>query len=183
MKLISEEALRRRRYWVSEISNLSGDFGVDSSKVQEELATEIKSGGVEAIIEHLRLCGSIPENYGHDSSEEKLYSKYTDVILAEAYKSIGLSSLVLTERAGVADVEVFAKEYTFVADAKVFRLSRTAKNQKDFKVQAMDNWKHGKPYAMLVAPLYQYPSRTSQYTNRHLLEMCACFRIHIFRSW
>ena len=28
--------------------------------------------------------------------------------------------------------------YSLVADAKAFRLSRTAKNQKDFKVQAMD---------------------------------------------
>ena len=46
--------------------------------------------------------------------------------------------------------------------AKAFRLSRTAKNQKDFKVQAMDNWKHGKPYAMVVSQIYQLPSRTSQ---------------------
>ena len=33
---------------------------------------------------------------------------------------------------------------------------------KDFKIQALDNWKHGKPYAMLVCPVYQLPSRTSQ---------------------
>ncbi len=49
-----------------------------------------------------------------------------------------------------------------MADAKAFRLSRTAKNQKDFKVQAMDGWKYGKPYAMVVCPVYQLPSRTSQ---------------------
>jgi type II restriction enzyme len=49
-----------------------------------------------------------------------------------------------------------------VADAKSFRLSRTAKNQKDFKVQAMDNWKRGKPYAVVVCPIYQLPSRSSQ---------------------
>ncbi len=52
--------------------------------------------------------------------------------------------------------------YSFVADAKVFRLSRTAKNQKDFKIQAMDNWKFGKPFAMVVCPLYQIPSKNSQ---------------------
>ena len=40
--------------------------------------------------------------------------------------------------------------------------SRTAKNQKDFKVQAMDGWKHGKPYAMVVCPIYQLPTRSSQ---------------------
>ena len=62
----------------------------------------------------------------------------------------------------MADVEGFGEDFSFVADAKAFRLSRTAKNQKDFKVQAMDRWKHGKPYAMVVCPIYQLPSRNSQ---------------------
>jgi len=54
------------------------------------------------------------------------------------------------------------KRISFVADAKAFRLSRTAKNQKDFKIQAMDGWKRGKAHATVVCPLYQLPSRTSQ---------------------
>ncbi len=62
----------------------------------------------------------------------------------------------------MADVECINKDYSFVADAKAFRLSRTAKNQKDFKVQAMDNWKHGKPYAIIICPVYQLPMRKSQ---------------------
>jgi hypothetical protein len=37
-------------------------------------------------------------------------------------------------RADSADVEGATKDYTIVGDAKAFRLSRTAKNQKDFKV-------------------------------------------------
>ncbi len=49
-----------------------------------------------------------------------------------------------------------------MADAKSFRLSRTAKNQKDFKVQAMDRWKHGKTHAMVVCPIYQIPVKSSQ---------------------
>jgi hypothetical protein len=75
---------------------------------------------------------------------------------------LGLKSLVLTERADAADVESFAKNFSFVADAKAFRLSRTAKNQKDFKIQAMDGWKKGKPYAMVVCPIYQLPGTSSQ---------------------
>lgn len=90
-----------------------------------------------ALIDHLRLCGSIPEQYGHDTSEEKLYSKYTDALLAAAYRYIGLTSVVLDERADAADVEAVGAGYSLVADAKVFRLSRTAKNQKDFKIDAM----------------------------------------------
>ncbi len=162
VKIITEAANTRRAYWVEEIRKLSGDFGADSDRLEKELSEEIKKHGNQVLLEHLRLCGDIPESYEHDSSEEKLYSKYTDAILCESFKAIGLKSIVIKERADVADVEAFAKAYNFVADAKAFRLSRTAKNQKDFKVQAMDGWKHGKKYAMVVCPIYQLPSRSSQ---------------------
>lgn len=160
--IISDSAIQRRMYWIEEIVQISGHFGSDSTRVEAELSYEIGKNGLQALLDHLRLCSSIPESYNHDSSEEKLYSKYTDALIAAAYDAIGLKSLVLTERADAADVEVVGKDYSFVADAKVFRLSRTAKNQKDFKVQAMDGWKRGKPYAMVVCPLYQLPTRNSQ---------------------
>ena len=162
IEITTKKQINSRKYWIDEISRLSGDFGIDAEKVEEEISKEIKENGIEALLGHLRLCGAIPEIYGHDSSEEKLYSKYTDVVIHEAYSYMGFNSLVLKERADVADVECVNNDYSFVADAKAFRLSRTAKNQKDFKVQAMDGWKHGKPYAMVVCPVYQLPSRTSQ---------------------
>ena len=161
-KIITDYQINKRAYWINEITKLSGDFGADSTKVEEEINEEVEKDGLESLIGHLRLCGAIPESYKHDSSEEKLYSKYTDVVLSKSFESLGLRSAVLTERADVADVECVAPDYSFVADAKAFRLSRTAKNQKDFKVQAMDNWKHGKPYAMVVCPIYQLPTRQSQ---------------------
>ncbi|MFP4133629.1 MAG: HindIII family type II restriction endonuclease [Halothece sp.] len=161
-EIITDYQREKRNYWINEISHLSGNFGEDSQKVEQEIAQEIQSDGIETLLGHLRLCGVIPEKYGHDTTEEKLYSKYTDVVIHEAFKAIGLNSIVLQERSGVADVECVTQEYSFVADAKAFRLSRTAKNQKDFKVQALDNWKHGKPYAMLVCPDYQLPARSSQ---------------------
>ena len=161
-KIISNEAVKRRQYWIEEIRNLSGNFGNDTEKLEKEIEAEIEKNGTTALIDHLRLCGNIPESYGHDTSEEKLYSKYTDCLLSLAYAAIGLKSLVLKERADAADVEAFAKDFSFVADAKAFRLSRTAKNQKDFKVQAMHGWKRGKPYAMVVCPIYQLPTSSSQ---------------------
>lgn len=160
--IISQSSIDRRVYWISEIEKLSGNFSGDYNRLEQELKEDIESGGIQALLDHLRLSGDIPEQYDHDSSEEKLYSKYTDALLAETYKSLGFKSVVLTERADAADVDAFAKGYSFVADAKTFRLSRTAKNQKDFKVQAMDNWKRGKPYAMVVCPIYQLPTRSSQ---------------------
>lgn len=159
---LSATAKARRTYWLDEIVQISGKFGQDSSRVVTELRKEIERDGTVALLDHLHLCGTIPEHYGHDSSEEKLYSKYTDALLSAAYEHIGLNSIVLAERADAADVEAVGQDFSLVADAKVFRLSRTAKNQKDFKIEAMHGWKRGKPHAMVVCPIYQLPSRASQ---------------------
>jgi type II restriction enzyme len=161
-EVLTDKTIERRRHWINEITKISGKFGDDSAKVDRELNAELESDGISALLDHLRLCGSIPESYGHDSSEEKLYSKYTDSLLATAYRHIGLTSIVLSERGDAADVEAVASNYSLVADAKVFRLSRTAKNQKDFKIEALHGWKRGKPHAMVVCPIYQLPARKSQ---------------------
>ena len=114
------------------------------------------------MIDHLRTCGVIPESFGHDSSEEKLYSKYTDAVISEGLSFVGLRSAVIDARADVADVQATCREFSLVADAKAFRLSRTAKNQKDFKVQALDGWRGTLDFALLVCPIYHLPSRRSQ---------------------
>jgi type II restriction enzyme len=161
-KRMTPEAKKRRKYWVAELAKLGGSFGDDSTKMIGELRGEIRNEGVDALLDHLRSCGAVPEHYGHDSSEEKLYSKYTDAIISEALTAIGLNSAVINARADSADVQARGGGYSLVADAKAFRLSRTAKNQKDFKVQAMDGWRNGLDYAVLICPIYQLPSRTSQ---------------------
>lgn len=156
------EALNRRIYWIAELGKLSGSFGDDSTRMIEELRAEVKKDGGEALLDHLRMCGAVPEQYGHDSSEEKLFSKYTDAVVSEALAAMGLRSALINTRADAADVQARARHYSLVADAKAFRLSRTAKNQKDFKVQAMDGWRNGLDYAVLICPIYQMPTRTSQ---------------------
>jgi type II restriction enzyme len=161
-KLISDKAISRRYQWITNIQKNSGNFEFDTDRLEKNLEVEISKHGLSVLIDHMRLCGNIPENFGHDSTEEKLYSKYTDCLLALSYKSLGFKSIVLKERADAADVEAFSNNYSFVADAKSFRLSRTAKNQKDFKIQAMDGWKRGKTYAMVVCPIYQLPNTNSQ---------------------
>jgi HindIII restriction endonuclease len=159
---ISPEALKRRKYWIDEIIKLSGSFGTDSAKLASELRSEIGAEGPQALRDHLRLCGAIPESYSHDSSEEKLYSKYTDCLISEALISIGLKSVVLDARGDSADVEAVHPSFSMVADGKAFRLSRTAKNQKDFKVQAMDGWRGAMDFALVVCPIYQLPTKASQ---------------------
>lgn len=116
----------------------------------------------KTIIKELIQVGIMPEVFEHDSSEEKLWSKFSDVVLAKSLDLIGLQSEVLRTRGNSADVYSRAKGYTLVSDAKCFRLSRTAKNQKDFKVKALDDWRREDTYALLVSPLSQYPADKSQ---------------------
>lgn len=160
--IMRPEAKERRGYWVRALENLSGSFSGDYDKLLVELRAEVSKEGSPALLDHLRVCGALPERYGHDSSEEKLYSKYTDAVIAESLAYLGLKSSVITARADAADVQACATDYTLVADAKAFRLSRTAKNQKDFKIQAMDGWRGGLDFAIVVCPIYQLPGRTSQ---------------------
>ncbi len=177
---ITDKDTASRSLWVDRIKRLSGDFSSDSDRLGRALSDEISQDGTHALIGHLRLCGAIPESYGYDSSAEKLYAKYTDMVIHEAFKVIGLVSTVLRERTDVADVECVCDRYGFVADAKAFRLSRTAKNQKDFKIQALDNRKHGKPYAMMVCPVYQLPSKKSQiYQQAASRSVCICTYTHL----
>jgi type II restriction enzyme len=86
--IISDAAIKNRKHWIEEIKKLSDDFSADSTRLHSELEAELLSTGGAGLRNHLRLCGAIPEVYAHDSSEEKLYSKYTDVLAALAFVSI-----------------------------------------------------------------------------------------------
>lgn len=128
----------------------------------DTLENSLKNISKEVLKENLIECGILPEMFEHDSSEEKLWAKYSDITLSHALNNLGIKSKVLGARGNSADVFGETKNYTLVADAKTFRLSRTAKNQKDFKVEALDNWREGNNYALLVSPLVQYPVNKSQ---------------------
>lgn len=174
------EAKARRKYWILELEKLSGSFGDHTARMFAELQAEIQKQGVAALLDHLRVCGAMPERYRHDSSEEKQYSKYTDAVISEAFACIGLNSVVISARADVADVHARGRTFSLVADAKAFRLSRTAKNQKDFKVQAMDGWRGESDYAVVVCPIYQLPSRTSQiYQQAIAKNVCVLSYAHV----
>ena len=161
MSIQSNSAQRRSR-WVAYLETLTGPFHENSDKIAEELRVEIRLETTEALTDHLRFCGAVPEQYGHDSTQEKLYSKYTDSVVSEALSAIGLKSIIIDARADSADVQARGDDFSLVADAKAFRLSRTAKNQKDFKIQALDGWRGSLNYAVLVCPIYQFPTRQSQ---------------------
>lgn len=163
--VITTEQEKNRDQWVSKILAYSTSFSSSSAATAKALHAEIQSANaLDSLLGHLRFCGTIPEEIPHDSSAEKAYSKYTDAVVSEALSFSGLKSIVLEARGNSADVEGVSTKpfYDFVADAKAFRLTRTAKNQKDFKLAALDNWKKGKNYGFIVSPSYHLPTRSSQ---------------------
>ena len=144
-----------------EINSCIGlDFQLASSKLQNTIFSLNKADILKLIVE----IGTIPEDIGHDSTEEKLYTKASDILFAKALKEMNLEVSVLTQRADCADIvaQSHYHRYSLVGDAKAFRLSRTAKNAKDFKVTSMAHWRGDCDYSVLACPYYQYPKSNSQ---------------------
>ena len=139
---------------IFEIAGLEDAFDILEREFAEITKDELSSNLLE--------CGIIPELLEHDSSEEKLWAKYCDILLAKTWTHLSIPAEVLRTRGDSADVFGKTHNYSIVGDAKAFRLSRTAKNQKDFKVQTLDDWRKSNTFACLVSPLFQYPRRVSQ---------------------
>ncbi|MDX2079107.1 MAG: HindIII family type II restriction endonuclease [bacterium] len=128
----------------------------------DSLSEALMSLSRQEISDLLLTCGIIPENFDHDSSQEKLWAKYGDILFSLALNALNISSQVIRLRGNSADILAQTPDYTLVGDAKAFRMSRTAKNQKDFKISALNDWRGKHTFACLIAPLYQYPTRKSQ---------------------
>ena len=127
----------------------------------ELLESQFASVDKQTLLALLLECGVMPEVFAHDSTEEKLWAKYSDVLLSKSFEFLGLKSQVIRVRGNSADVFAESPNYKIIGDAKTFRLSRTAKNQKDFKIEALDSWRRSSDYAMLVGPLNQFPGKSS----------------------
>ncbi|MGX2984189.1 HindIII family type II restriction endonuclease [Helicobacter sp. 23-1048] len=152
--------------FLKEVLQTSNDKNLKNFKEQSQhIHTYIDKLQDKDIKIILKQIGTIPECIQASSSAEKLFSKSSDIVLARAFAMLGLKSKAITERADSADVvaqSVFHR-YSLVADAKCFRLSRTAKNQKDFKVSTLSNWRGSEhEFAVLVSPYFQYPKEESQ---------------------
>lgn len=164
---------------IAELSaNKKGDFTNATLEIKKYI------NGLErlAFIDIVKEVGMIPEQIDASSSAEKLFSKASDCVLARCFSELGMPSIAVNERGNSADIVAKSLHgYTLVADAKTFRLSRTAKNQKDFKISTLSNWRGSEHnYALLVAPYFQYPSTTSQiYSSALDSEVCLLSWEHI----
>jgi len=144
------------------IFDLAEDDSISFQEAGNEIEKEINLCSKEELIDHVKYGGVITEQFSHDSTEEKISAKYCDTIFAKALSYLGFEASAIDARGDAADVDAKSEEYELVGDAKAFRLSRTAKNAKDFKVESLHQWKAGADYACLLAPIYQYPNTRSQ---------------------
>ena len=125
------------------IERLCRDDSLNFVRKAAAIAESVFACPTEELLEHVDRAGNIPERFDHDSTEEKLFAKYCDALLARSWRELGMAAKLIEERTDAADVAAASDSYTIVGDAKAFRLSRTAKNQKDFKVEALDKWRKG----------------------------------------
>lgn len=124
--------------------------------------------GKEELKYYLMISGIIPERIKHDSSEEKLYSKYCEYLGYLFFNILGLKAEVIDTRSEEADV-LAEKEgennYKIVVDTKASRLSRSALNVKDYKVDSLGTtWrtKRDADYASLFNPIGFFLKKDSQ---------------------
>ncbi len=142
------------------------DVRTDFQDAVKTLSAVVDECDREDFLSLVLHVGIIPELLKRDSSQEKLFSKLSELVLSRAFSLLGFDTKAVQRRGDSADVVAKSRfwNYSLVADAKSFRLSRTAKNQKDFKLSSLAKWRQNEnaEAAVLVAPYYQYPVRESQ---------------------
>jgi type II restriction enzyme len=132
----------------------------------------------DRLVDVLLVAGNIPECFERDGRAEKLCARLMEVAASRTLKAIGFSSRLSGRRGNAPDVVARGGGIRLVADTKTFRMSRTAKNQKDFKVEALHQWKRGADRAILFAPAYQYPQKSSQ-----IYAQAARYDVALFTYW
>lgn len=152
------------------------------AEASDEIKRYVNDLDRQTVVDIVKEIGTIPECIEASSSSEKLFSKASDCILARCFSELGMPSIAVNERGNSADIIARSIHgYTLVADAKTFRLSRTAKNQKDFKIDTLSNWRGSEhDFALLVAPYFQYPNTVSQiYSSALDKQVCLLSWEHI----
>ncbi len=150
--------------FLDELFLITSNKKIKFAKASERIEEYINFVDKRTFLNIVKEIGMIPERIDASSSEEKLFSKASDYILARCFNELGMKAKAVNERGNSADIiSESIHGYSLVADAKTFRLSRTAKNQKDFKVSTLSNWRGSEhEFALLVAPYFQYPIKESQ---------------------
>jgi len=106
----------------------------DSDQFVLELSGELQKLNDNQLSFLLCHTGFIPEDYAHDSSEETIYTKLVEIVVAEWARRAGFEKTVLPkQKSSYEDVTISDGKNLIVCDAKSFRLGRSQKapNVKD----------------------------------------------------
>ena len=166
MRKLSADAPSPLRLLLALITEQAADPAVSfdgKTRATQEFVSGLNDDSLKTL---LGEAGFIPEGYDIDSSEEKVYAKAMDILVAESLSRVGYNCTVSEERSNSADVTAESiggqHPHTLVLDAKAFRLSRTALNPKDYKIEALNTWRKQANFASLVAPLAGFPQGNSR---------------------
>jgi HindIII restriction endonuclease len=106
--------------------------------------------------------GFIPDQYINDSSEETLYSKLVEALVAEWGQRVGHVTSLPTAKASVEDVTFVHEDAVIVSDIKSYRLGRSQKapNVKDvIKAEDYNKWLGKRTEAVKCGGLVIFGSR------------------------
>src|SRR5690348_9307728 len=86
------------------ITDLCNDDTLTFTARSEQIKDALSSCTETQILEHVDDAGVIPECFDHDSTEEKLFAKYCDYLLAACWSALGMKAHAILERTDAADV-------------------------------------------------------------------------------
>jgi type II restriction enzyme len=101
-----------RKFVIDLILEIAGQQ--NAFDILENALTNITKSTLSA---SLLECGIIPERFEHDSSEEKLWAKYCDILLAHTWTHLSIPAEVLRTRGDSADVFGRTNTYSIVGEA------------------------------------------------------------------
>ena len=111
--VIDKSSKKLRLKWINLIEKLN-NFEEASESIEKKLKEEVEKSKLKVLLDHTRLCSEIPEIYSLNSTQEKIYSKYTDIILSEIFTYLGFKTKVLKARGDSADVDIYFKKKRFI---------------------------------------------------------------------
>lgn len=105
----------------------------------------------------------LPESFFHDSSEEKLWAKFSDMLLAKSLGFLGFETEVIIQRGDTGDVKATNQIYSIIGDAKTSRLSLSTLNAKDLKIPSLDGWRGDDyQYSLMLASFGKFLRKKSR---------------------
>lgn len=148
---------------------------IDHAKIAQGFMRKLRKEMDDQRFEHLlTISGFIPDLYPSDSSNETLFSKMVECLVAEWARRIGGQGEIIKQKASYEDVKITIDTKVIVCDAKSFRLGRSqaAPNAKDFlKLEDIRKWM--KRYPKSIGGLVTYPCKHEWTGKSDIYQYCS----------